>query len=348
MKTKTLVVILILLFLTIVMTKRDNKIIDLLLSLVNPVKQTYTNITRDIGDKSQSYVYQKENIQRLTIENKLLRTRLLEQKHYIQQVKDLYKRVPSLERIPRRNIDIVQTISYVKLNSFSQIILTKPNNLENNDKKLYGLIQDDVVAGVAQLHNNNLYASLISNKRCRFSVFVGEKKAVGIAIGLDTNEMFVKFIPKWSEIKKGDKVVTSGLDTIFFSNIPVGVVERVKVESSYKIAYIKVYADVLKPDYFYLIKDAAPTLTSKYDGEYFSDHNSSIDSNNSINSMYDPNISSIPSVLPNKPENISQTNDEEVRVEHPEPPAEIPKKVVKKRKKKVKKRRLKVDNIADF
>lgn len=363
MKTRILVIILLLLFLAIVLTHKDGKIVDILLSVINPVKQTYTNVTREVGDKSQSYVYQKENIQKLSKENKFLRKRLLEQKHYIQQVSDLYKRIPSLERIPRRSVEIVQTISYVKLNSFSQVILTKPQDLNSSKDRLYGLIQGSVVAGVAKVHNNNLYGALVSSERCRFSVFVGEKRAAGIAMGINAKQMYVKFIPKWSEIKPGDEVFTSGLDTIFFANIPVGVVERVKVESSYKVAYIKAYADVLHPDYFYLIRDPSVTLTSRFDGRYISDCNNSrsmtdqnqtltdqnlslSDENRTIDSMLDPVISSIPSVLPEEPKKIIQTQDEEVSSEHLQPPPENQRRVVKKKKKK--KVRPKVENLDMF
>jgi rod shape-determining protein MreC len=349
MKTKTLVVILFLLIVTMFTTRNDDRLIDTLLSIVNPIKQSYTNIIRDIEGKSQSYVYQKDSIERLNKENKFLRKRLLEQKHYIQQVKDLYDIIPSLEKIPRRSVDIVQTISYAKLNSFSQVILTKQNSLENNDsQRLFGLIQGDVVAGVARVYNHNLYGSLISNEKCRFSVFVGEKRAAGIAMGIKSNEMYVKFIPKWADIKKGDKVVTSGLDTIFFANIPVGEVESVEIESSYKIAYIKAYANVLKPDYFYLIKDPSVTLTSAFDGKVVIDNKSQkkSDQNKSSINMFDPSMSSIPSIITNEPESISQTTTEKIDPEHELHPSEVVEKPIRKHK--TKSRRPKVENLDMF
>ncbi|MEA3419929.1 MAG: rod shape-determining protein MreC [Campylobacterota bacterium] len=369
MKTRILVIILLLLFLTIVVTRKDDRIVGMLLSIVNPIKQTYTNVTREVEDKSQSYIYQKEHIQKLAKENKFLRKRLLEQKHYVQQVKDLYSKIPSLERVPRKSIEIVQTISYVKLNSFSQIILTKPQDLKDDSKQLFGLIQGDVAAGVAEIYNENLYGSLTSNEKCRFSVFVGEKRSPGIAMGVSINEMYVKFIPKWSDIKAGDEVVTSGLDSIFFANVPVGVVEKVEVESSYKVAYIKTYADVLHPDYFYLITDPSVTLASKFDGNITvacktsasksdgnitSDSNVTTDSNitavldgnETLGSMQDPNISSIPSILPEEPKDIIQTSEEEVDPEKLEIPVEET--VQPKPKKKKKKMRPRVDDLNMF
>ncbi len=363
MKTRVLVIILLLLFLTVVITNKDGRIVNALLSIINPIKQTYTNVTKEVENKSQSYVYQKKNIQKLLRENKYLRKRLLEQKHYIRQVRDLYRKIPSLEKMPRNSVDIVQTISYVKLNTFSQVILTKPRHFKGSKDKLYGLIQGDVAAGVAHVENNNLYGALVSSTKCRFSVFVGKGRAAGIAIGVNTKQMQVKFIPKWAKILPGDKVFTSGLDGIFFANIPVGVVERVEIESSYKVAYIKPYADILHPDYFYLVKDATVSLTSKFDGDYIcecnttkasADSNLSIDQNVSItdanqtlDNMEEPYVSSIPSVLPEEPKKIIQTQEEVISSEQMEPPAETAKPPVKKKKKK-KKVRPKVENLDLF
>ena len=352
MKTRILVIILLLLFLAIVVTRKDDRFVDIILSIVNPIKQTYTNVTREVENKSHSYIYQKEYIEKLGKENKFLRKRLLEQKHYIRQVSDLYRKIPSLERIPRKSVEIVQTISYVKLNSFSQIILTKPHGLANRADRLYGLVQGNVAAGVARVKGDNLYGALTSNELCHFSVYIGEKRAPGIAQGVNTNKMLVKFIPKWSDIKVGDEVLTSGLDSIFFAYIPVGVVDKVEVESSYKVAHIKTYADVLHPDYFYLITDPAVTLSGRFDGNIVPDCKQAVanallrvsgdlnqtaydlnqstsdlnqtetDYNQTLESMQDPMISSIPSVLPKEPESIIQTQEEEVDPEHLETPAE--------------------------
>ena len=361
MKTRILLIALLLLFLAIVITHKDGRIVNALLSVINPVKQAYTNITKEVEDKSQSFVYQKKNIQKLLRENKYLRKRLLEQKHYIRQVRDLYKKIPSLERMPRNSVDIVQTISYVKLNTFSQIILTKPRNFKGEANRLYGLIQGNVAAGVAHVENNNLYGALTSSDKCRFSVFLGKDRAAGIAIGIDTKRMQVKFIPKWAKVEPGDKVLTSGLDMIFFADIPVGVVKRVEVESSYKVAYIKPYADILHPDYFYLVRDPRVSLTSRFDGKYICDCNETIrsleqnmteedlaikDANQTLEEIQEPHVSSIPNVLPEEPKKIIQTQEDVVSPEQMTAPAEEAHKAVKK--KKPKRKVPKVDNLDMF
>ncbi|OQX76552.1 MAG: rod shape-determining protein MreC [Epsilonproteobacteria bacterium 4484_65] len=263
MKTRLVIIVILLLVLTVLLTRNDERITDTLLGIINPIKQNYKNITQNLEDKSHSYIFQKESIEKLSRENRILRKRLLEQTHYIKQVKNIYDVLPKLSRLPIHNISITETISYVKLNSFSQIILTKPKGLLED--KLYGLIQGTVVAGTAQVRNNQLYGYLTSDEKCRFSVFAGEEKAPGIAIGVGKNEMIIKFIPKWHKIEVDDKVVTSGLDDIFFADIPVGVVTKVELQSSYKVAHIKTYSDIFHPKTFFLINDTNATLAQGFD-----------------------------------------------------------------------------------
>jgi len=263
MKTRLSSIAILVLLLAVLLMRNDKRIIDTLLSVVNPIKQYYTNFTQGLKDKSHSFIYQKESIERLGRENRLLHQKLLEQQHYLEQIKDIYTVLPQMSKLPIPNISISETISYVKLNSFSQIILTKPKDLEED--KLYGLIQNNVVAGIAEIRHNQLYGYLTSDEHCRFSVFIGKEYAPGIATGVKNHEMVVKFIPKWNKIKKGDKVYTSGLDKIFFINLPVGVVTDIEVQSAYKIAHIKTYSDIYHPKTFFLINDPRATLVEGFD-----------------------------------------------------------------------------------
>lgn len=263
MKTRLVIIATLLLFLTVLLSRNNERISDTILGIINPIKQNYQNLTQDIENKSHSYIFQKESIEKLSKENRILRKRLLEQIHYIGQIKNIYEVLPQLSRLPVPNISIVETISYVKLNSFSQIMLTKPKGLEKD--KLYGLMQGYVAAGIARVHNNQLYGYLTSDDKCRFSVFVGKSKAPGIALGMGENEMLIKFIPKWHKINVGDTVLTSGLDSIFFANIPVGIVTKIEVQSSYTVAHIKTYSDVFHPKTFFLISDAKATLVEGFD-----------------------------------------------------------------------------------
>ncbi len=351
MKTRIIVIILLLLVLTVLLTRNDDRIAGTLLNTINPVKQSYKQFTQGIEDKSHSYIFQKETIEKLSHENRILRKRLLEQMHYIDQVQDVYTVLPDLAKLPVHNIAIAETISYVKLNSFSQIILTKPKGLIEG--KIYGLIQGTVAAGVATLKNNQLYGYLTSDDKCRFSVFIGKSRAPGIAIGIKRNKMIVKFIPKWHDLQVGDKVVTSGLDNIFFSNVPVGIVTEIEVQSAYTVAYIKPYNNVLQPKTFFVVTDPKVTILENFDSNSTAlalncpkvdktlyqdinatDLNITQDNNLSVTAEYNATIPIISSI----PSRVDQTQDDVVEPDEPvEHVAPAPIKKVKKKKTRKKK-----------
>lgn len=361
MKTRIVIIILLLLVLTVLLTRNDERISDTLVSAVNPVKQSYKKFTQGLEDKSQSYIFQKETIEKLSHENRVLRKRLLEQMHYIDQVQKVYKILPDLSRLPVHSISIADTISYVKLNSFTQIILTKPKEIQEN--KLYGLIQGTVAAGVASMKNGQLYGYLTSDSKCRFSVFIGNKKAPGIAIGVEKNQMLIKFIPKWHDIQVGDRVVSSGLDNIFFANVPVGIVTEVEVQSAYTVAYIKTYSNVLHPKTFFVINNPNTTLLKDFDKNIskievnckkdepeilyldvndtrlFADVNSS-ENNVSIDTKVVPDYNSTMPIISSIPSRVDQTQADVVEpvvpVEHTAP-VHVKKPVKKKTHKKKKK-----------
>jgi rod shape-determining protein MreC len=216
-----------------------------------PVKRFFMDIQNSLESYVDTYLNQVETIKKLKEENILLRKYLYHQEMVIEELEN-YSRSKVEKFNLNDNVLRIQTISYKKLNDFSYIYLTGGKKLK--DDKIYGLIQKDVAAGIAIKNRDHLEGILLSNEKCQFSTFVGKDRMPGIAKGIDEKTMEINFIPKWSKISVGDRVVTSGLDNIFLANIPVGIVSEVLTRSTYKTAIIKTYADVLHPNYFYLVK----------------------------------------------------------------------------------------------
>ena len=134
-------------------------------------------------------------------------------------------------------------------------------------------------------------------------------------------------------INAGDKVVTSGLDAIFFENIPVGVVTRTELHSSYKVAYIKTYSDIFHPKTFFLINDARATLVENFD----SNQTRLTSTYYTVPQTIENNASKLLSgdeeekIVSSIPKRIDQTQDDVVE---PETPAEekVIEKTIKKQK----------------
>ena len=299
MKHRVVFIALLMVALAAVFFQKNQKFHNTILSFTNPIKSSYRHLLQTIEEKSNSYIFQKNSIDKLTKENRALKKYLLDQTQYLQQVDTLFKKLPSLEKLPYKSITLVETISYTKLNSFDKVLLTIPKKFKLQEDKAYGLIQGNAVGGTAIYKKGSLYGYLSSNPRCKFAVFIGKNRTPGIIQGLDANTMMIKYIPKWANIKKGDRVETSGLDDIFFANIPVGTIKSVHVGNSYKTAYVKTFADNQHPDIYFLITDARPRLVSYYD------QNSSFPNKEykvliSNNKTKENNITSIPQTLQTK------------------------------------------------
>ena len=264
MKTRIVIIITLVLILGLISTNNGNYITRYAAKLINPAKQSYNDMIKSIVDTKDRYLSQKEAIKKYKHENEILKKQLLNQTDYINQLRSLYKNIPFLKNQPLDKITLSQTISYTKLNSFSKIILTKPDGIDDKNR-LYGLLQNNVVGGIAKIQDGQFYGYLISDDKCRFSVFIGKSKAPGIAFGKDYRYLEISFIPKWYDIKPGDLVTTSGLDSIFFANIPVGIVENISTEDNYKVAKVKYYANSLSPETFSVIKDTGKKLVYNFD-----------------------------------------------------------------------------------
>lgn len=260
MKRRGIILLIFLVIAFIVSARYNGAIRSLFLDFINPIKSLYLNIT----NLSDSYIQQQKSIVKLKEENAKLNKLLIEQSNYIDQFGKIYRLLPSLAKKPYRSIYLVDTISYIKLNRLNELMLTYPKNIKLKSDKLYGLMQNDVASGVAREIDGKLYGYLLSHPKCTFSVTIGDSYASGIAQGNDNNGMIVKYIPRWSNIKIGDEVKTSGLDNIFFPNTPVGKVTDIKVLDRYKLATIEISANLAKPSIFFLISDATPYLTTSY------------------------------------------------------------------------------------
>ena len=251
MKNKKFFFVIILLIFAFLLFQKEESFQKLFARLTLPIKTYYINTAEGFKNSLDKHTFQAKSIEELKEENILLRKYLYEQKMTINELqrygKFKFEKLNSNENVLR-----VQTLSYRKLNDFSTIYLSNSNKLEND--KIYGLIQRNVAAGIAIKKKGLLEGFLLSNEKCQFSTFIGKYKMPGIAKGVDETTMEINFIPKWSKISIGDKVVTSGLDNIFLANIPVGTVTKILTRSTYKTAIIRTYADVLHPDYFYLVK----------------------------------------------------------------------------------------------
>lgn len=220
----------------------------------NDIKTSYINKVINISTTIEKYFDQVNTIEKLKLENSELKEYKIlyaTAQNQINALKEFLANVDIPEN--KAKIELVKVLSYINYNDFTKVWLDK----KVEDDSISGLITDNYSAGIVVNKNGRAVGLLNGNKDCSYAVFIGEGKAPGIITASDTqDELQIKFIPIWADINKGDEVITSGMDNIFFEGLKVGRVTEVSNLADMKVATVKSYVNVLKKKYFYTYKNS--------------------------------------------------------------------------------------------
>ena len=220
----------------------------------NDIKVSYIDKVINISNTIEKHFDQANTIEKLKAENSELKEYKILYATAQSQLNTLKEFLANVD-IPenKAKIELVRVLSYINYNDFTKVWLDK----RIEDESIFGLIADNYSAGIVVNKNGRAVGLLNGNKDCSYAVFIGEGKAPGIITASDNqDELQIKFIPIWANINKGDEVITSGMDNIFFEGLKVGRVTEVTNLADMKIATVKSYVNVLKKKYFYTYKSS--------------------------------------------------------------------------------------------
>ncbi|EDZ62356.1 Rod shape-determining protein MreC [Sulfurimonas gotlandica GD1] len=227
-----------------------NNIQGPLISALNYLKSNYHYTTEFIQDSIDKHTFQADNITSLKEKLQKYENNHLVMQQMASEVDDLYKANKS-ELTTDPKVELVRAISYQKFGDLNRVWI---DARDYNSSKIYGLTYNEMVAGIVVPQNNKPLGLLNRDIQSSYAVYVGKKRAPGIAHGNNAKNLVVKFIPAWFKIEEGDEVITSGLDKIFFKGLKVGRVLSVKKSQGYQNAIIEPYYESNDPSYFYMIK----------------------------------------------------------------------------------------------
>lgn len=213
------------------------------------VIEQYYNAKNAVIDAINEHFNQVEEIRFLRTKNEVLEQSSALLSTFANQLNMILEDKNSTLYYPQ--ISLVKAISFVQISNYTKIWLSFSGALAGTRNQ--GLIFQGYTAGIAVVKDGRLMGILQGDEDCTFSVYVGKKKIPGVAQGRN-GRVVVKFIPKWEKINVGDEVLTSGLDEIFFSGVPVGRVVSVLSEDMYQSAELETFAKINIPSYMYLIE----------------------------------------------------------------------------------------------
>ena len=221
-----------------------------LLSAFNNLKISYHSSIEFIYSTFNQHFFQVATINNLNEKLQKYENNHLVMQQLATEINDLYKENNSTLRLNPK-VELVRVISYQKFGDLNRLWI---DIKDYNTSKIYGLTYNELVAGIVIPKNDRPLALLNRDPKSSYAVFVGPNHAPGIAHGNDAQNIIIKYIPAWFNIKQGDEVTTSGLDNIFFKGLKVGQVISVKKSQGYQNAIIKQYYKSNDPDYFYMIR----------------------------------------------------------------------------------------------
>ena len=228
----------------------DKKISGSFHNPFDSIKKFYIDTATSLKETKEKYFTQVVIIEKLQKENKELKTYKLK---YEASKKDLESTLETLDNpnFTTNQVKFTKVLSYIDFDDYTKVWL----DLEKKDNSILGIISEGFAAGIVVNQDGKAKALLNGNEKSNYAIYVGNNKAPGIIhASEDGHKLVAKFIPSWFEIKKGDEVITSGMDNIFFEGLKVGKVVSIKKLQDIQEATIEPYASVLKQKTFLVYK----------------------------------------------------------------------------------------------
>ena len=215
-----------------------------IINVFNFLKTEFFFSLKALRDDISDVINQSEKIKNLKLQNQKLNEKIALYDSVLENCKDLQ----NFKFVKDSNLILTKTVSFAAIPDFSRIYI---DYVGKNYPR--GLVYNNLAAGIVvkKVENYSL-AFLNSNKKVSYTVYIlhNGKEITGIFKG---GKNIIEYISKFSKIKKGDLVITTGLNGLFYKGAKVGVIESVKNENLYKMAKIKLFY-TKAPDYFYVIK----------------------------------------------------------------------------------------------
>ncbi|MDD4555899.1 MAG: rod shape-determining protein MreC [Alphaproteobacteria bacterium] len=200
---------------------------------VSSLRKTYEENAK-LKEENKVLHELRNQIRALEIENRLL-TQLL---NYIQppQAKFVTVRIVASEN-----------------DAFSNSVIAYTGDVENIKSGQIVLTQDGVIGRIEEVGKNYSKIYLITDINSKIPVIIERNRVRGILAGDNTDLVKLVFTPISTDIRVGDRIITSGVAGVFPPGIPVGKV----VSTGKNNIRIKPYANIKNVEYVKVIEYVA-------------------------------------------------------------------------------------------
>ncbi|NWF52688.1 MAG: rod shape-determining protein MreC [Nitrospirae bacterium] len=197
-------------FLNNPITKLHDGLSSLKDSLKTPFKRMLLREKENIRLKTEidKLMIERQNFKEVLLENKRLKELLL--------LKDKTPNYITIARVIARGPD-----------QWSNTFVLDKGSSAGIKKDMVAITAKGLVGKISEVSNSYSNLLLITDINFFAAVRVQEGRQEGIISGTGLRRCQLKYIPYDEDVKKGDILITSGLDNLFTKGIPVGYVSKV-------------------------------------------------------------------------------------------------------------------------
>jgi rod shape-determining protein MreC len=186
----------------------------------------------------------------------LLESSLEEEKRKIEELESLLE-LKSLYT----DYDIISaSIIYRSSDNWYDLITINKGKKDGISEGMAVVVKDGLIGKITSVTNNTSVVKMITSmtENDTISIYINtlEESLYGLLYGYSNNQFIINGISSNSEIKEGDKVVTTGMDNLFPEGIIIGTVSNVLKDNFdlTKTIYIKPSVSFDRIDYVSVLK----------------------------------------------------------------------------------------------
>ena len=236
------------------------------LSLISPFQKGATGVIKFVRDIWRHYfalvLAAKEN-DRLNQELKAAR----ERNHRLLETELANRRLRSLLNF-RRTTDIpvlaAEVIGRDPSGWFKTVFINKGKN-NGVEKGLAVVAAEGIVGQVISVSPNYAKVLLIVDQNSAVDALIQRIRARGVIQGRTSEECVLKYVLRKYELKKGDVVISSGMDQVFPKGLRIGLVSEVRREKAgiFQEVFVKSFVNFEKLEEVLVILPQKQTLATE-------------------------------------------------------------------------------------
>ena len=165
-------------------------------------------------------------------ENKKLREEISKLHKEYQECKEIYlenKKLRELLTLKQAEQNYVTTARIIARtpDQWSNTHVIDHGSADGIEKDMIAVTEKGLVGKISGVTNSYSYLLLLTDINFAVAARMQESRTEGIVSGTGFRKCQMKYVPSGEEVKKGDIVITSGLDSLFPPGIPIGYVANV-------------------------------------------------------------------------------------------------------------------------